>query len=139
MARVVKYKGHDEAALKVMPLEEFIELIPSRARRLLKRLERAKLDDYGSQQLKKLYKKARKVQAENPETVMKTHAREAGIINDWLGLKFGVHNGKIFVPVEVTIDKLGHRLGEYSHGTRRVAHSGAGVGATRGSKFVPLK
>jgi small subunit ribosomal protein S19 len=36
-------------------------------------------------------------------------------------------------------EMVGRRLGEFSHTTGRVLHSGPGVGATRGSKFIPLK
>jgi small subunit ribosomal protein S19 len=50
-----------------------------------------------------------------------------------------VHNGKEFKRVDITADRVGKRLGEFSHSTGRVLHSGPGVGATRGSKFVPLK
>ena len=65
--------------------------------------------------------------------------RDAVILPDWVGLKFGIHNGKEFKTVEIKPEMIGHRLGEFSHTTGRVLHSGPGVGATRGSKFIPLK
>jgi small subunit ribosomal protein S19 len=71
--------------------------------------------------------------------MIKTHLRDAPILPEWVGLVFGVHNGKEFKRVDITADRVGKRLGEFSHSTGRVLHSGPGVGATRGSKFVPLK
>ena len=73
------------------------------------------------------------------EKMIKTHVREAVIVPEWIGLTFGVYNGKEFKRVVITVNHLGKRLGEFSHSTGPVKHSGPGVGATRGSKFVPLK
>ncbi|MEM4295921.1 MAG: ribosomal protein S19 family protein, partial [Candidatus Anstonellales archaeon] len=70
---------------------------------------------------------------------IKTHCREAVIIPEWLGLRFLVYNGKEWKPVDITIDKLGHRLGEYSYTVKFESHSSPGIGATRGSKFVAAK
>ncbi|MBU0586464.1 ribosomal protein S19 family protein [Candidatus Micrarchaeota archaeon] len=126
------YKGLDENAFKGMPMEKFMELIGSRERRSLKRLST-------NLAFKKLIDKVKKVLATNPKKVIKTHSREAVILPEWLGLTFGVHNGKQFKTVVITIDKLGRRLGDYSHSTGRVLHAGPGIGATRGSKFVAVK
>ena len=71
--------------------------------------------------------------------MIKTHMRDAPVLPEWVGLTFGVHNGKEFKIVEITVDKVGKRLGDFSFTVGRVLHSGPGVGATRGSKFVPLK
>ena len=81
----------------------------------------------------------RKVKAKNPKKLIKTQLREAIILPEWLGLTFGVYNGKEYKRVDITLTKIGRRLGEFSHSVGRVLHSGPGVGATRGSKFVPLK
>lgn len=126
------YKGLDENAFKGMPMEKFMELIGSRERRSLKRLST-------NLAFKKLIDKVKKILATNPKKVIKTHSREAVILPEWLGLTFGVHNGKQFKTVVITIDKLGRRLGDYSHSTGRVLHAGPGIGATRGSKFVAVK
>jgi small subunit ribosomal protein S19 len=50
-----------------------------------------------------------------------------------------VHNGKEYVPVEITAEKLGHRLGEFALTRKQVKHSAPGFGATRSSKYIPLK
>lgn len=126
------YKGIEEEKLKSMTLEEFIPLTTSRNRRTLLRLK-------SHPKLKKLIEKVRKISKTNPKKTIRTHLREAVILPEWIGLTFGVHNGKEFKPVTITYNKVGRRLGDFSHSTTRVLHSGPGVGATRGSKFVPLK
>ncbi|MCX8194617.1 MAG: ribosomal protein S19 family protein [Candidatus Micrarchaeota archaeon] len=133
MPRVDKYRGKTKEECAKMGIEEFMPLLTSRARRALKRATSR------ASEVKKLIKKAARVKATNPSKVIRTHLREAVIIPDWLGLTFAVHNGKEWKNVQITIDKLGYRLGDFSHSTGRVIHSGPGVGATRGSKFIPLK
>ena len=130
--RKESYKGIDEEKLGAVRLEEFMKITTSRNRRTLKRLNQ-------NPTLKDLVEKVREIREKNPKKVIKTHIRDAIILPEWLGLKFAVHNGKEFKPVEITYDKVGKRLGDFSHSTSRVLHSGPGVGATRGSKFVPLK
>lgn len=49
-----------------------------------------------------------------PGTVIKTWSRRSTILPTFVGLTFGVHNGKIFVPVYVTEDMVGRKLGEFS-------------------------
>ncbi|MCX6769773.1 MAG: ribosomal protein S19 family protein [Candidatus Micrarchaeota archaeon] len=134
MPKVDKYRGLDKDALSKISQSEFIDLITSRARRTLKRAVNNR-----SITVKMLMKKAAKIKATNPAKPIRTQVREAVIIPDWLGLTFSVHNGKEWKNVHVSVDKLGYRLGDFSHTTSRVLHSGPGVGATRGSKFIPLK
>ncbi len=126
------WKGFDEEQVASITFEDFLKRIPSGNRRTLLRL---KLNP----RLKKFIEKVREVKKKNAKKVIKTHVREAVVLPEWLGLTFGVHNGKEFKKVEITLNKIGRRLGDFSHTTGRVAHSGPGVGATRGSKFVPLK
>ncbi|MEK6982542.1 MAG: ribosomal protein S19 family protein [Candidatus Micrarchaeota archaeon] len=130
--RVNTYKGVDEDKVKSIPMDDFLKMTSSRNRRTFARLK-------NNPKLKSFMEKVKAVLLKNPKKVIKTHVRDAIIIPEWVGLKFGVHNGKDFKPVEITFDKVGRRLGDFSHTTSRVLHSGPGVGATRGSKFVPLK
>jgi len=133
MARKYLYRGKSVDELKSLSAEEFRGLVNSRERRLLKR---------GYMRFKKLLEKiekAKEAKANGKEKTVKTHVREAVVMPDWVGLKFGVHNGKEFKIVVIQDVMVGRRLGEFSHTTGRVAHSGPGVGATRGSKFIPLK
>ncbi len=46
--------------------------------------------------------------------VIKTWSRRSTIIPDFIGLTFAVHNGKKFIPVYVTDNMIGHKLGEFS-------------------------
>ena len=132
MVKEDRFKGLTEAEIKDMSMEEFLPLIKARERRTLVRLNQ-------NPRLKQLIETARKVKKDNPKKMIKTHVREAVILPEWLGLTFGVYSGKEFKRVEITVNHLGKRLGDFSHSTGRVMHSGPGVGATRGSKFVPLK
>lgn len=62
----------------------------------------------------KLLEKVVAMQASNKKTVIKTWSRASMIIPDMVGLTIGVHNGKTFVPVYVTENMVGHKLGEFS-------------------------
>lgn len=126
------WKGMEEAQLKDMSMETVMPYLASRERRTLKRLKM-------NPTLKLFMEKVRKVKKTNPKKLIKTRVRDAVILPEWLGLVFGVYNGKEYKRVEITLQRIGRRLGDYSHSTGRVLHSGPGVGATRGSKFVPLK
>jgi small subunit ribosomal protein S19 len=132
MVKKEVFRGLEESGFAGMSMDEFLTHLTSRERRTLRRLNQ-------NPRLKKLIEAARSVKKENPKKMIKTHIREAVILPEWLGLTFGVYNGKEFKRVEITVKHLGKRLGEFAHSTGRVMHSGPGVGATRGSKFVPLK
>ena len=134
MPKVDKYRGMERAELESYTLEQTLPILTSRARRAVKRAMANKGTD-----VKKLMKKAAEVKKADPAKVIRTHTREAVILPEWLGLTFAVYNGKEYKNVHVSVDKLGYRLGDFSHTTGRVLHSGPGVGATRGSKFIPLK
>ncbi|TDA33515.1 MAG: 30S ribosomal protein S19 [Hadesarchaea archaeon] len=135
MPKKFTYRGYTLEELKKMPLEDFAKLLPSRQRRSLLRLLRG-LHPEG----KKLLAKVRKVlQKGNGDTIIRTHLREMIILPEMVGLKFGVHNGKEFVVVEIKPEMIGHRLGEFSQTRKRVIHGAPGIGATRSSMFVPLK
>lgn len=45
---------------------------------------------------------------------MRTNARSATILPSFVGLRFEIHNGKVYNPVEITEDMVGHKLGEFS-------------------------
>lgn len=57
-------------------------------------------------------------------TVIKTWSRSCTISPEMLGFTFGVHNGKDHIPVRVTEDMVGHKLGEFSPTTRFSRHGG---------------
>ncbi|KAK9764973.1 ribosomal protein S19/S15 [Basidiobolus meristosporus CBS 931.73] len=53
---------------------------------------------------------------------IKTHARACTILPSFVGVKFLVHNGKDFLPVKVTEEMVGHKLGEFSHTRKRFSY-----------------
>ena len=60
-----------------------------------------------------LMKKVEKVNAQEKKEVIKTWSRRSTIFPEFIGNTFAVHNGKEFVPVYVTEDMVGHKLGEF--------------------------
>lgn len=63
---------------------------------------------------KHLLKKVEQARASGKNTVIKTWSRRSTILPNMIGLTFGVHNGKKFIPVLVTDQMIGHKLGEFS-------------------------
>ncbi|NHW23418.1 MAG: 30S ribosomal protein S19 [Archaeoglobales archaeon] len=124
-AKEFAFRGYTFEEIQKMSLEDFMKLLPSRERRKLKR----GLTEQEEILLRKLRKKGS----------ARTHCRDMLIIPEMVGKVVFVHNGKEFVRVEIKPEMLGHRLGEFAQTRRFEKHSGPGVGATRSSKFVPLK
>lgn len=62
----------------------------------------------------KLLKKVLKQKETNDNSTIKTWSRACQISPDFVGHKFGVHNGRKFIEVFVTETMVGHRLGEFS-------------------------
>ena len=60
-----------------------------------------------------LMKKVKKVIESEKKEVIKTWSRRSTIFPEFIGNTFAVHNGKEFVPVYVTEDMVGHKLGEF--------------------------
>jgi len=58
------------------------------------------------------------------KTVIKTWARACSITPEMVGFNFGVHNGKTHIPVFITEDMVGHKLGEFSPTRKFVRHGG---------------
>ena len=71
----------------------------------------------------KLLKKLSKLRV-GDKTVIKTWSRSSTITPEMIGFTFGVHNGKIHIPVFVTEDMVGHKLGEFSLTRKFVRHGG---------------
>jgi len=70
---------------------------------------------------------------------VKTHCRDFIILPELIGTIVQVYNGREFLRVSLIDETLGHFLGEYAPTCKQVKHSAPGIGATRGSQFVPLK
>ena len=71
-----------------------------------------------------LLKKAEKVSDSGRKEVIKTWSRRSTIIPDFVGVTISVYNGKSFIPVYVTEDMVGHKLGEFSPTRVFKGHSG---------------
>ena len=72
----------------------------------------------------KLIKKVETLRKEKTNKVIKTWYRRSTIIPDWVGITFAVHNGKKFIPVFVTEDMVGNKLGDYSPTRTFYGHAG---------------
>ena len=71
-----------------------------------------------------LMKKVNRAIKENSHQVIKTWSRRSTIFPEFIGLTFAVHNGKKFVPVFITEDMVGHKLGEFSPTRIFYGHAG---------------
>ncbi len=81
-----------------------------------------------------LAKKVDKARESRDSKVIKTWSRRSTVVPDMIGLTFAVHNGKKFIPVYVTENMVGHKLGEFAP-TRFFK----GHGAAKTEKAVALK
>ena len=72
-----------------------------------------------------LLKKVNKNVEDNKKEVIKTWSRSSMIIPDFVGQTIAVHNGKQFIPVYITENMVGHKLGEFSPTRSFRGHSGA--------------
>ena len=71
-----------------------------------------------------LFKKVKKSKEESSKSPIKTWSRRSTIIPDFVGVTISVYNGKSFIPVYVTEDMVGHKLGAYSPTRVFKGHSG---------------
>ena len=120
------FRGLSLEELQKMSLNEIIKILPSRSRRSLLR------EKNYEQNL--VYQKL-----ENDDEDLKTHVRDVIILPRAVGKVVEVYNGNSYVKFEIKPEMIGHYLGEFAMTRKEVKHSGPGVGATRSSKFMPLK
>lgn len=71
----------------------------------------------------KLLKKIKNLKPGGKE-IIRTWSRSCTITPEMVGFTFGVHNGREFIPVKVTEDMVGHKLGEFSPTTKFSRHGG---------------
>ena len=77
----------------------------------------------------RLLERVRRQDATGSKTVIKTWSRRSTVTPELIGQTFAVHNGKKFIPVFVTENMVGHKLGEFS--PTRTFHSHAGDRKTK--------
>jgi small subunit ribosomal protein S19 len=120
------YRGYKIDELKAMGLSELLPLMPSRVRRKFNRgLNRGE---------ETLLAKIR-----DGDEKVRTHVRDMIVMPEMIGKSIEIYNGKEFMKVEFQPESVFHYLGEFALTRKKVSHGSAGIGATRGSKYVPLK
>jgi small subunit ribosomal protein S19 len=72
----------------------------------------------------KLLKKVQQMNASGQRRIIKTWARRSAIAPEFVGHTFGVHNGKQHIPVFITENMVGHKLGEFSPTRKFKGHGG---------------
>lgn len=79
-----------------------------------------------------LQKKVDNAQATNDKRVIKTWSRRSTVVPTMIGLTIAVHNGNKFVPVYVTDNMVGHKLGEFSVTRTFKSHAGKSDSKAKG-------
>ena len=126
--REFSYRGKSLPELQAMSLEELAQVLTARARRSIRRGFNFETTQFFE-----------RLRTTPKEKVVRTHCRDALVLPDHVGRHVAVHNGRTFTEIEVRAEMIGHCYGEFSLTRRFEKHSGPGVGATRSSKFMPLK
>ncbi|KJE49466.1 MULTISPECIES: 30S ribosomal protein S19 [Acidiplasma] len=125
-AKEFLYRGHTLEELQGMELDELLPLLPARARRSYSR-------EMNHEQ-KKLFEDLL-----SDKQDIKTHVRDIIILPQFVGKTIELYNGHSYLKFDIKGEMIGHYLGEFAPTRKEVKHSGPGVGATRSSKFLPLK
>ncbi len=120
-----KFRGYDLRELQKMNMDEFAELLDARKRRTIQRGL--------SERQTKLLKKIRR------NDHVKTQERDMIVVPEMVGKTIAVYNGQEYTDVEIEPEMIGHYLGEFTYNRQTVQHSAPGLGATRSSKYIPLK
>jgi small subunit ribosomal protein S19 len=126
--REFSLRGYTLVELQAMSLEELSKILGARARRSIRR-------GFNIEQRTFL----EKILEHPKDKPIRTECRDALVLPQHVGHRVAVHNGKEFKEVEIRPEMIGHYYGEFSLTRRFEKHSGPGVGATRSSKFMPLK
>ena len=131
MVRIFNYHGKTTEELKKLELKEFMQLLPTRQRRSLKK--------GFTEKQKKLLLKIDKVIKGEYKRPIRTHCRDMIILPKMINLTIHVHNGKQFVPIELQPETIGMYLGELAMTRQKVEHSAPGIGATKSSAAISVK
>jgi small subunit ribosomal protein S19 len=124
----ITFRGKSMEELKALDVREFAKYLKSRQRRAVLRQFQV-IEDFVSRAKRKLEKNKQ----------IRTHKRSLIIVPQMIGMKMQIYNGHEFLPIEITGQMLGHRLGEFSPTRGKVKHGTAGIGSTKGSKSQAKK
>lgn len=119
------YRGKSLDELKKMSVQDFARLVPARSRRSLL----AENEDAA--------KVHRALKKKNDR--IRTHCRDVVILPYMVGKTIEVYNGKVFSPVQIQAEMIGHYLGEFVLTRSRVSHNAPGIGATKSTSNVSVK
>ena len=122
------FRGQTLEDLQKLEVREFSKLLKSRPRRAILR-NFSGVQNFIIRCQKKMAKKK----------IPRTHKRDLVIVPAMVGMTIGVHNGKEFTPVIISMEMLGHRLGEFAMTRKFTKHGAAGVGATKSSAALSVK
>jgi small subunit ribosomal protein S19 len=120
------YRGFTIGELVQMAPSDQVKIMPARVRRkFLRGLTRDEEDLLS------------RVRSGDPK--IRTHLRSMIVMPEMIGKAIEIYNGKEFMRVDIQPEAVYHYLGEFALTRHKVAHGAAGIGATRSSKYVPLK
>ena len=117
------FRGKMIEELQKMEVRESAKFLSSRSRKAVLR-HFQEIEDF-------LIRANKKATRNKP---IRTHLRDLIVVPGMIGMKIQIYNGRVFVPVEITWDKLGHRFGEFAPTRAKIKHGKAGVGSTKGTK-----
>lgn len=132
MAKEYTFRGKTIEEIQKLSQEEFLKLVPARARRSLKRGKNKPVQ-------KKIAKALEEKNKGKRSKPIRTHKRDTIITPEMVGLSFAVYNGKEFETRDIIPEMLGHYLGEMALTRKRLKHGKAGIGATRSSTAVATR
>ncbi|MEK6848118.1 MAG: ribosomal protein S19 family protein [Nanoarchaeota archaeon] len=126
MAKELTFRGKTLNELQQIDTREFAKYLKARQKRSVLR-QFDKIEQF----ILRCKKKEGKIQ--------RTQSREFVVVPKMIGFNIGVYNGKEYVPVKITGEMLGHRLGEFVQTRKRVQHGVPGIGATKSSASMSVK
>lgn len=109
----IKFKGKTIEELRVLDVREFAKLLRSRQRRTVLR---------NFQRHENFIKRVQEQLAKGKKSI-RTHIRDLVVVPELVGLRIQIYNGREFVPVDFTIEMLGHKFGEFSQTRVRTKHN----------------
>lgn len=117
------YRGKSLEELKLLDVRESAKYLKSRSRRTVLR---------NFDTIEKFIKRCEKKLEKNKR--IKTHLRDLVIVPQLVGLTIQVHNGQAFQEFPITVEMIGHRLGEFAP-TRVIAkHTSMGIGGSKSTR-----
>jgi len=108
----LKFRGKTLEELKTLDVREFASLLRSRQRRTVLR----------NFQEHEIFVKRAESHLAKGKKLVKTHSRALVIVPGLVGMRLGIYTGREFAPVDITIEMLGHKLGEFAPTRARARH-----------------